>query len=479
MIRNLSFSKFKSFKDETHIGMSPLTILVGPNGSGKSSILRLLALLRQSFSIDSRNGLLVYDGPIINAAGFKALSFFHQCEPFAIDLEIDSVQDVRLMGRDEEAPSMGKLGIRLMITESGGGDSMTVAYEGNDFKFELVDYDMGWQFKLPFGTRNSLRKIIESSDNRELLTGQHPQFIQQGSIESFIDWYLSMWLVSRGSGLRQEGVFFSSTVDLRDENNPQVKAEKEIEALIEASLQPFLNELNRTFGVRLRSSLQEAFGHITYLGPVRKKPERYYSAGDLDSLGLGFLRRPLLGQGDQAENVHGILDYLGMPYELDIMPLGDAVGTGEVWSVRVRNKRTGLVHNFADVGFGLSQILSLVLTMSDIFGGLTLIEQPELHLHPKSQAQLGKSLAWTAKRQNFMIETHSEHLIRGVQVSVANGTLRPEDVSVYYVSQNEKGESTVRDMQIDDRGYFSQDFPDGFFDQGYKLGMELLGAKKP
>ncbi len=111
-----------------------------------------------------------------------------------------------------------------------------------------------------------------------------------------------------------------------------------------------------------------------------------------------------------------------------------------------------------------------------------LIEQPELHLHPKLQSQLAKLFADTIKKsknENFLIiETHSEHLIRKIQVLIANGELDRDKVSVLYFDNKDGKPTEVEEMKIDEKGLFVKDWPDGFFDDSKNLALEMLEAMR-
>ena len=117
---------------------------------------------------------------------------------------------------------------------------------------------------------------------------------------------------------------------------------------------------------------------------------------------------------------------------------------------------------------------------SDDFGML-LIEQPELHLHPALQSKLADLFSGTAKCASgnifvdFFIETHSEHLIRKIQVLIAKGELEREKVGVWYFKKVD-GVTKVEKMEIDENGLFKKDWPDGFFDDSVDLTMELFEA---
>ena len=90
----------------------------------------------------------------------------------------------------------------------------------------------------------------------------------------------------------------------------------------------------------------------------------------------------------------------------------------------------------------------------------------------------GKTCSRKNKRTSqLVIETHSEHLIRGFQVQVAKGNLSKDDIAIYYVSKNENGVSSLMEMKLHDNGLFKTKWPKGFFDVTLEASLELLGDK--
>jgi predicted ATPase len=98
-----------------------------------------------------------------------------------------------------------------------------------------------------------------------------------------------------------------------------------------------------------------------------------------------------------------------------------------------------------------------------------IIEQPEIHLHPRLQADLGTLFATCSKEpfgNQFIIETHSQHLILRLQRLIRQGTLTPDDVSVIYVDRATEGSQCV-ELRLDKEGDFIDKWPQGFFEEGY------------
>jgi len=87
-------------------------------------------------------------------------------------------------------------------------------------------------------------------------------------------------------------------------------------------------------------------------------------------------------------------------------------------------------------------------------GGTYLLQQPEVHLHPRAQAELGSFLAVLAKQQNkrFVIETHSDYLVDRVRMDIRDKKgITPEDVALLYFERT-NGEATIHRLELDDQG---------------------------
>ncbi len=128
----------------------------------------------------------------------------------------------------------------------------------------------------------------------------------------------------------------------------------------------------------------------------------------------------------------------------------------------------------SDIGAGVSQVLPLVVAASSANRGLVCIEQPELHIHPKAQVGLGDLLTQAQESNQFLIETHSEHLILRLLRRIRETTegslpeglspVRKEDVSIIYLETAEHGVIAHRTRLTDD-GDLETDWPNGFFDE--------------
>jgi predicted ATPase len=130
--------------------------------------------------------------------------------------------------------------------------------------------------------------------------------------------------------------------------------------------------------------------------------------------------------------------------------------------------------SLTDVGFGLSQLLPFIVQSLAKTDQIITIEQPEVHIHPKLQADLGDLVLESNRSQNnnqFLIETHSEHLILRFQRLIRGKRLKPNEISVLYVARGEQG-STVAQIRFGDDGSFIDTWPGGFFPERIRELMQ-------
>ena len=136
--------------------------------------------------------------------------------------------------------------------------------------------------------------------------------------------------------------------------------------------------------------------------------------------------------------------------EIEIRKLGDYVSD----PVQVMVKDGYIASNLIDVGYGVSQALPVAVE-SIIAPEHTrlLIQQPEVHLHPRAQAALGSLFARLAGShgKQFVVETHSDFIMDRVRTEVAKGTISAQDVIILYL-EKEQGKTTVYPIEIGETG---------------------------
>ena len=125
-----------------------------------------------------------------------------------------------------------------------------------------------------------------------------------------------------------------------------------------------------------------------------------------------------------------------------------------------------------EVGVGVSQLFPLIVAANTVSKGFVAIEQPELHVHPRVQVDVGDLLTQIADGPNFIVETHSEHIILRLLKRIRQTTdgelpegfapVTPDDISINYLNSSEDGVQITR-LNIDEDGEFIERWPGGFF----------------
>lgn len=131
-----------------------------------------------------------------------------------------------------------------------------------------------------------------------------------------------------------------------------------------------------------------------------------------------------------------------------------------------------------NVGFGLSYVLPiLVAVLSSEPGSLLLLENPEAHLHPRGQAQIGRFLALAAAQGiQIIVESHSDHILNGIRVAVKEGALPPDQANLlFFTGDVIEGKFThyVETPRIDRNGKLDYR-PEGFFDEWDRQLTQLI-----
>ena len=249
-----------------------------------------------------------------------------------------------------------------------------------------------------------------------------------------------------------------------------------------------INQFTSDVGSLFHRSLKES----VYLGPLRSQPERHYlfrgdTAEHVEQAGenladlLFKMSQDRQGhlQNERLDKINDDLKLLGIKYELRLSRLQNENKTPSNIFSLVLVDRQGVEANVRDVGFGISQVLPIVVQSRLSEKQMLLIEQPEIHLHPAHQAELGDLFIRSAlgeQRNTFLLETHSEHLIlrilRRIRETTEKGKpsdpdvppTRLEDVSVLYVQPSKNG-ARVIEIPVTEDGDFARNWPGGFFSE--------------
>jgi hypothetical protein len=231
--------------------------------------------------------------------------------------------------------------------------------------------------------------------------------------------------------------------------------------------------------IKASTLLRGYLDNLVYIRPLRAYPERLYIFGgnNGEQIGQGGknIADVLYTKPDVLNAVNKQFELFDLGYEIKISKFKDEETSelSDVFAIRLIDKYTKVNVSLLDVGFGISQILPVIIQSVSSENKTIVIEQPEIHIHPRLQAQLGSLLAESVKYfgNRFIIETHSEHLLLRLKKLIRKGELTHEDIAVVYVDRGDSG-SQCLELRLDSDGDFIDEWPNGFFDESFN---EIFG----
>ncbi len=499
MLQSIQLENFKAFGQRTVIPLAPITLIYGENSSGKSSILQALNLLKQTTENGRELLMPRAEHGLVDLGSFRELLTDHDlARTFAIRLEttdsfdecladiksiefrflqrtsdVDvSLEQLSLFSEEETiaqfAPSSNRHHRQFQRGVFSGGE-----YTDPDMQcVEVTNSESFWHHSVTFIRSNvdKLRAFADDISTQIPQQAQNQQHVRQAVrvFESPSDGDVREWLrTEQTHSLIMMHGFLPAQVD-----HDKLSFTRLLDTYTEGSktLRPLWNgfpnlaraAVSAATGVRLILSA------LLPLGPFRQSPSRVYTFSGTTPRSVGYqghlFPQLLFRHPELVSETNKWLRRLDVGHELLIRSLNSDVA--DIFQVQLRDLRrdSKVLVGLSDVGYGISQILPFVIQSVAGHKQLITIEQPEVHVHPRLQADLGDLLVESIKKQHnrFLIETHSEHLILRLQRRVREKKLSPTDVSVLYVSRGPNG-STVQQLRLDEDGDFMDDFPGGFF----------------
>ena len=427
MLTRLRLENFKSWRDTRDIALKPITGFFGPNSSGKTSLFQALLLMKQTADSPDRGIMFHFgDGKTPADLGdFESVVYEHDTErtlKFSLGWNSNSeivIPDAYSNGTVAEGDEIG-FEVETGEGSIGSGKSLILeemAYQiaGRRFGMRRVPGLMDYDLFVSGSNINISRRTGESNHN----------------LRPFKFHYFPYW----------------ADEYLQD--------------------QDFLFDLQ--YGLTLL--LEDLY----YLGPLRAYPNRIYArsgaqpsdmgpSGEsvVDAILSSRERGERIGQATIEEYVAEWLKRLGLIYDFRVEALAEG---RRIFEVKVRKSPNSAEVLLTDIGFGVSQILPvLVLCFYVPPTSMVILEQPEIHLHPSVQAGLADVFidAWEKRNVQILFESHSEHLLRRIQRRIAEGEIRKDDVGLFFCSTDDSGGSSLSQLEVDEFGNISN-WPQDFF----------------
>jgi len=227
---------------------------------------------------------------------------------------------------------------------------------------------------------------------------------------------------------------------------------------------------------------------VIHLPGLRGNPERTYPVAAVGSMFPGTFEEyaaSVIAQwpeksasDDKLKKLGKHLEQLGLTWKVQARSINET--QVELQVGRLPQATRGGAHdlvNIADVGFGVSQTLPVLVALQEAKPGqLVYLEQPEIHLHPRAQTAMARILADAASRGvRVVVETHSSLLLLGIQTLVAEGDLSPDIVKLHWFTRDEEGMTHITSANLDETGAFG-DWPEDFADVELDAQSRYLDA---
>lgn len=441
-IRKLIIENVRCFAGREEFNIRPLTFLVGENSTGKSTVLGCFQALLN----------------FLCASGIsRGLDF--NVEPYQMGAFADIVR------RSDPKNGTFKLGFELQrgkgkdiveylltLKEREQGSEPIIEAQRvkgvNQTKQEFVLTAIGEEDGSPEDGLNSHREIEtispeEGSDNKRFSIR-----LRENSLNIDLFTYLRFYLYRR-----------------EEEENNLSASEREILDYFSA------------FGDALRR-----YGHFSYsFAPIRSNPQRTYDplresdspvGNDVPMFLMNISTKDNTSWQDLKKGLVEFGQASGLFTDIHVRRFGKSMGDPFQLQFEVNGPKVNIV----DVGFGVNQILPILARiLHSREESIFLMQQPEVHLHPKAQAELSSLLINLVKerKHHFLVESHSDAMINRTRIEIMQRKIAPEDVSLIYL-ETAGNSIEVHNIGFDKEGNLLN-APDGYRDFFLRETNNLLG----
>jgi len=443
---------FRSFKDTGWFDLRPVTVVLGANNSGKTNLIRPLLLLKQTLDSGDDDIALKITGPLADVGTYKnAVHGRRKNRTFEFCLRLQS------LGQNTEKKKLKSVGTyppgEVRLEFGKGRDPLEVEL----LRFEIFDI---------YGRRCLLRKRTASGS----YTLSTPLAIKSPLLKIAKAVKPIHFTFSGFSIIRQLFEEKERTIRRRAKGKKS-KVRNSVTLDLSGKDSDYLSYLSAA-----EAYIRQTFSGLNYIGPLRDYPKRFYESTEEvpEAVGVRGELAPhilYLTKRDQlAPKTNEWLKKFGLARSISWDSFHD-----DLFALKVTDLHGESSVDYSDSGFGLSQLLPLIVQgFHSTDKEILFFEQPEIHLNPRLQCQLANLFAeMSASKKTVIVETHSEHLVLRIRTLIAEGKLRPEDVALYYV-EKEGVSSVLRKIPISKNGHIEPNqWPVGFFEESLGEALRL------
>uniref|UniRef100_UPI0040495F8F DUF3696 domain-containing protein n=2 Tax=Flavobacterium sp. TaxID=239 RepID=UPI0040495F8F len=492
-IKTIYFDNYRIFEKQNHFDLTPINFLIGPNSSGKSSIFKALLLLKSNITNDLQ--ILDFSNTKHNLGSFEN-TINKNCKTESLTFGFEATVNDELQYSYNKLSFTTRRSIYNILIEDGDKDvslKIFLTYTKNDTSGKLR--------KIEIYKENDIKsffilEIGNSSDEYHKLYFNH-NVITKNKVLSEI-FFRSVVRDKYTMERNIDNLNYKTSVNLKiNENNITKYYDEPIlvfsylyDKFLEKNVKLVVNkEIHRYLkGMPLRRILKDfssLLENTEYIEAVRANTKRLYTN---DSQGTSFNELILEYRSrDISETSITFINKWLKKFEIaDEVVFENIEGVANTVSLLKDNEKIAL----ADLGYGITQFLPIIMRISleepikprayNIVKKTILLEEPETNLHPKLQSLLADFVVDAIKtfEIRLIIETHSEYIIRKIQLLTAEKKLATTETSIYYFNNpnNKVGDQIIK-INIQENGTLNHDFGDGFYDEATELKYQLLKFK--
>lgn len=504
MITKLSLENYKAF-DDASIKIRPITILLGANSVGKSSIIQLFLMMQQTGKAglsSYKSALKLYGGYVNLGTPINLFRKKDSSKPLKLTFEVENsvLSDFLKTEYFESFKSLFRL-LPMYFPIKGfselKADEITNKNQFSKYIDTIAEVltksstkdkyknEIGWflrrkhEIYIPDLTIINKREFVEAfdylSELSKKITTDKFKITYNIKLNKTNNLEVNSFSITQNKLVIIEIEFNENgCTALSDIVNLIAVNEKEIQKLYhpentlfnsfsvinnenesELSLKSsFIIQIINIFQNELRKEFTEE--KINYVSPLRAHPKRYYMLDKaklnltLDTLDGDAVAEVLKDNKSITQDVNEWLKRFGV--EVNVKEFKEVIHHLIV-------KQNNIDLDITDVGFGISQILPVIIQgFLSPKASTTIIEQPEIHLHPKMQADLADlfiDIVQKSDNKKLIIETHSEYLLKRLRRRISEGTISPDDVSICLFSpQTKECGATIHNLEISKKGFF-------------------------
>ncbi|MEZ9882377.1 AAA family ATPase [Vibrio splendidus] len=448
MLLSTELNNFKSFSSQQTVNFSPITLIYGPNSSGKSSIIQSLMMMQQTVLAKDANSRLIPNGDSINLSKFKSLvNGMNLDKTMSFSFKYTHSYDIEEFYLKNNYRNI-----------FGNSKPRTVNFEFDAFESTSKLKELKFEYK-----RNKNEKLSYTVYRSKVDVGNSTSYtLRDSESKSLRDYVYNATNTSSKSKEAYEFVNSEMTRKLVSDYNlnlPTILSDQSSE------LGNYLKKVN--------NDIKDLFLKFKYLGPLRSSPKSIYTneiSNYQKGQGKHNLGIEIYNGGDSLKkSINNYFSMFNIPYSLDVDNLGNDA-TGDIISIKLKDLRNNTIVGPKDIGFGIGQVLPIILESAVSENKIICVEQPEIHLHPRLQANLADLFVDSVTKEHgnqWIIETHSEALMLRIQKQIREGKISSDLVSFVYVDVGDEG-AVITELPLDEDGDFTVHWPSDFFEERLK-----------